>query len=130
MGPFIGKLETQNQRLGQTGQAKPAKTYGLMGTVVGFARQEAAESVSGGVMNRSNRVLQSKPGQLAGYVDPSVTLLEMLSTVLLEAHVLAQCLDYPTSKTKNCWPSIDDHFYDEVVHSANTALSEKTVTTS
>ena len=68
------KPETQNRRLEPTGLAKPGETRGLKGTGPGLARQESAGRVSGGFWNRTDPFLRSKPGPLAGYPDPVLTL--------------------------------------------------------
>jgi hypothetical protein len=68
------KPETQNRRLEPTGLAKPRETRGLMGTGPGLARQESAGRVFARFWNRTNPFLRSKPGPLAGYPDPLLTL--------------------------------------------------------
>jgi len=68
------KPETQNRRLEATGLAKPSETRGLTGTSPGLARQESAGQVLGLVWNRTDTFLRSKPGPLAGYPDPLLTL--------------------------------------------------------
>jgi len=68
------KPETQNRRLEPTGLAKPSKTHGLTGTGPGLARQESAGRVFGRFWNRTDPFLRSKPGPLAGYPDPLLTL--------------------------------------------------------
>jgi hypothetical protein len=68
------KPETQNRRLQPTGLAKPGETRGLTGTGPGLARQESAGRVFGRFWNRTDPFLPSKPGQLAGYPDPLLTL--------------------------------------------------------
>jgi hypothetical protein len=69
------KPETQNRRLEPTGLAKPGETRGLTGTGPGLARQESAGRVFGRFWNRTDPFLRSKPGPLAGYPDPLLTLL-------------------------------------------------------
>ena len=66
--------ETQNRRLEPTGPAKPDKTRGLTGTGPGLARQESVGRVLGRFWNQTDRFLRSKPGPLAGYPDPLLTL--------------------------------------------------------
>jgi len=56
------------------GLGKPGETCGLMGMGPGLARQESAGRVSGRVWNRTDPFLRSKPGPLAGYPDPLLTL--------------------------------------------------------
>jgi len=68
------KPETQNQRLEPTDLAKPGETPGLMGTGPGVAHQESAGRVFGLFWNRTDPFLRSKPGPLAGYPDPLLTL--------------------------------------------------------
>jgi len=68
------KPETQNRRLELTGLAKPGETRGMTGTGPGLARQESAGQVFGWFWNRTNPFLRSKPGLLAGYPDPVLTL--------------------------------------------------------
>ena len=46
-----------------------------MGTGPGLARQESAGRVFGRFWNRTDPFLRSKPGTLAGYPDPSLTLV-------------------------------------------------------
>ena len=74
MWPSIGKPETQNRRLEPTGLAKPFKPRGLTGTCPGLARQDAAEKVFGWFWNRTELFFRFKPGPLAGYPDPFLTL--------------------------------------------------------
>jgi len=45
--------------------------------VSGFGRQDSAGRVSGRFWNRTNQFLRSKPGPLAGYPDPLLTLLTL-----------------------------------------------------
>jgi len=68
------KPETQNWRLEATGQAQPGETRGLTGRGPGLARQESAGRVFGRFRNRTDPFLRSKPGPLAGYPDPLLTL--------------------------------------------------------
>ena len=68
------KPETRNRRLEPTGLAKPGETRGLTGTGPGLARQESAGLVLGRFWNRTDPFLRSKPGPLAGYPDPLLTL--------------------------------------------------------
>ena len=56
------------------GLAKPGETRGLMGTGQGLARQESAGRVFGRFLNRTDPFLRSKPGPLAGYPNPLLTL--------------------------------------------------------
>jgi len=72
------KPETQNQRSEPTGLAKPGETRGLTGTGPGLARQESAGGVFGRFWNRTDPFLQSKPGPLAGYPDPLLTLARLI----------------------------------------------------
>jgi hypothetical protein len=53
---------------------KPGKTRGLTGTVTGLARQEAPGRVFARFWNRTEAFFRSKPGPLAGYPDPLLTL--------------------------------------------------------
>jgi hypothetical protein len=75
MRPYIEKPETQNQRLEPTGLAKPGKTIGLTGTGAGSARPDAAGRVFGWFGNQTEPFIWSKPGPLAGYPDPLLTLI-------------------------------------------------------
>jgi len=68
------KPETQNWRLEPTGLSKPGETHALRGTGPGLARQESAGRVFGRVRNRTDTFLLSKPGPLAGYPDPLLSL--------------------------------------------------------
>jgi hypothetical protein len=58
------------------GLAKPGKARGLMGTVTGLARPEAADWVVGRFWNRTELFIWSKPGLLAGYPYPLQPLLK------------------------------------------------------
>jgi len=69
------KPETQNWRLEPTGLAKQGKTSGLTGTGSGLARQAAAGRGFGQFWNRTYPFLLSKPGPLAGYPEPVLTLM-------------------------------------------------------
>jgi hypothetical protein len=73
------KPETQTRRLEPTGLAKPGETHGLTGTGPGLARQESAGRVFGRFWNRTHPFLRSKPGPLARYPDPLLTLPVALS---------------------------------------------------
>jgi len=68
------KPETQNRRLDPTGLAKSGETRGLTGTGPGLTHQESAGRVFGRFWNRTDPFLRSKPGPLAGYPDPLLTL--------------------------------------------------------
>jgi hypothetical protein len=68
------KPETQNWRLEPTGLAKPGETHRVMGTGPGLACQESAGRVFGRFWNRTDLFFWSKPGPLAGYLDPLLTL--------------------------------------------------------
>ena len=68
------KPETQNRRLEPTGLAKPGETRGLTGTGPGLARQESAGRVFWQFWNWTDPFLRCKPGTLAGYPDPLLTL--------------------------------------------------------
>ena len=70
----------QNRTLELTGLFKPAKTYWVMGTGPGLARQDSAGVVSGQVKNRTEPFLRAKPRLLVGYPDP---LLPLQNTYLL-----------------------------------------------
>jgi len=70
------KPETRNRRLEPTGLAKPVKTRGLKGTGPGLVRQESAGRIFGRVWNHTYPFLQSKPGLLAGYPGPLLTLVD------------------------------------------------------
>jgi hypothetical protein len=69
------KPKTQNRRLDPTGLAKPGETRGLTGTGPGLTRQDSVGRVFGRFWNRTNPFLRSKPGPLAGYPDPLLTLI-------------------------------------------------------
>jgi len=69
------KPETQNRRSEPTGLAKLGETSGLTGTGPGLARQQSAGWGFGPVWYRTDPALPSKPGTLAGYLDPLRTLL-------------------------------------------------------
>jgi len=71
------KPETRNRRKEPTGLAKRGETRSLTGTGPGLARQEAAGRVFGRVWNRTDPFLRSKPGLVAGYPDPLLTLESM-----------------------------------------------------
>ena len=75
------KPETQNRRLDPTGLAKPGEPRGLMGTGPGLARLESAGRVFGRFWNRTDPFLRSKPGPLAGYPDPLLTLVVTLGRI-------------------------------------------------
>jgi len=56
------------------GLATPGKTRGLTGMGTELACQEAPGRVFGRVWNRTKPVFGSKPGPLAGYPGPLLTL--------------------------------------------------------
>jgi hypothetical protein len=66
--------ETQNRRLEPTGLAKTGETRRLTGTGPGLARHESASRVFARFCNRTDPFMRSKPGPLAGYLDPLLTL--------------------------------------------------------
>jgi hypothetical protein len=76
------KPKTQNRKLELTGVANPCETRRLMGTGPGLAREESAGLVFGRFWNRTNPFLRSKPGQLAGYPDPLLTLVNRFRTCI------------------------------------------------
>jgi len=68
------KPKTKHRRFDPMGLAKPGETRGLIGTGPGLACQESAGQAFGRVWNRTDLFLRSKPGPLAGYLDPLLTL--------------------------------------------------------
>jgi hypothetical protein len=58
-----------------TGLAKHGTTRGLMGMVMGLARQEAAGRVVGRFWNQIDLFFRSKLGPLAGYADALLILI-------------------------------------------------------
>ena len=68
------KPEIQHQRLEPTGPAKPGETRRLMGTGLGWTRQNSVGLVFGLVQNQTDLFLWSKAGPQAGYLDPLLTL--------------------------------------------------------
>jgi len=65
----------QKRTLEPTGLARPGKTGELTGTGPGLARQDSAGRDSGRFWNRTDPFLRAKPGPLAGYPDPLLTLV-------------------------------------------------------
>jgi len=86
------KPETQNRRLEPTGLAKPGETRGLTGTGPGLARQESAGRVFGQFWNWTDPFLWSKPGPLAGYPDPLLTLFTPQAFKALLQYIHGQLL--------------------------------------
>jgi hypothetical protein len=84
------KPETQNRRLEPTGLAKPDETRGLTGTGPALARQESAGRVFGRFWNRTDPFLRSKPGPLASYPDPLLTLGILLVRLDIKATTSAK----------------------------------------
>jgi hypothetical protein len=76
------KPETQNRRLEPTGLAEAGETRGLTGTGPGLAHQESAGRVFGRFWNQTDPFLRSKPGPLAGYPVPLLTLSMMMTREL------------------------------------------------
>jgi len=70
------KPETHSRRLKPTGVAEPSETRGSTGIGPGLAPQESEGRVFERVWNRTDLFLQFKPGPLAGYPHPLVTLDE------------------------------------------------------
>jgi len=64
----------QNWRLEPTGQAKPGRILWWMGTGPGLACQESAGLVVEWVQIRTDQIIMSEPGLLAGCLDPLLTL--------------------------------------------------------
>jgi hypothetical protein len=75
MRRYREKLEMHNRRLDPKGLAKPGKTPGLTGTGPGLARPDSVCRVSDQLLNRTDPFLLAKPGPLAGYPDPLLTLV-------------------------------------------------------
>ena len=69
------KLQMQNRKLEPTGLAKPSETPRLMGTGPGLNCEESADWGFGWLWNQTDTFFRSKPGPLAGYPDPFLTLL-------------------------------------------------------
>jgi len=84
------KPETQNWRLEPTGLAKPGDTRGLTGTGPGLAHQESAGWAFGRFWNRTDPLLRSKPGPLAGYPDPLLTL-RVIEHIIVHGDNVMQC---------------------------------------
>jgi len=74
----------QNQRVKLTRLANPGGTCGLTGTGLDLVCQETTGRVFGRVWNQTNLFLWSKPGLLAGYPHPMLTVAQTtaLSTAL------------------------------------------------
>jgi len=85
------KPETQNRRLDPTGLAKPGETRRLMGTGPGLARQELADRVSGRIWNWTDPFLRSKPGPLAGYPDPLLSVGVNLEAMMVRTWRVESC---------------------------------------
>jgi hypothetical protein len=85
--------KTQNKRLELMGKGNCGKTRRLMRTGPGLASEESAGQVFGRVRNRTKPFLRSKPGPLAGYLDPLLTLT-------LGQQLLQLCLKYPDTGTQ------------------------------
>ena len=101
------KPETQNRRLDPTGIAKPGETRGLTGTGPGLARQESAGRVFGRFWNRTDPFLRSKPGPLAGYPDPLLTLVPALAPRPCQSRLrlLQTCKGVVESEESHCYSS-------------------------
>ena len=67
--------ENKNWRLQPTGLAKHSKTHGITGMGKGLALQQAVGRVFGRFWKQTKPFIWSKPGPLAGYPDPLLTLL-------------------------------------------------------
>jgi hypothetical protein len=74
------KPETRKPRLEPTCPPKPIASRGLTGTGQRLALEESAGRVFGRAWNRNDPFLRSKPGQLAGYLDQLLTLLQCTSS--------------------------------------------------
>jgi hypothetical protein len=97
------KPEKQNRRLEPTGLAKPVETRGLTGTGPGLARQESAGRVSGRFWNRTDPFLRSKPGLLAGYPDPLLTIVLLNNNVTFDS-LKTEITQSPTSHSHVRFP--------------------------
>ena len=80
------KPKTQNRRLNPTGLVKPGETCWLTGTSQDLAHQQSAGQDFGRVWKRTDPFLRSKPGLLAGYPNPLLTLHHENHQSLNEAH--------------------------------------------
>jgi len=104
----------QNRRLELTGLGELGKSRRLTGTGSGLACQEAAGQVFGRVWNQTDPFLWSKPGPLAGYSDPLLTLairgLERESPELpprrLQWWARRSLLAFVGSVSNGSWPSL------------------------
>jgi len=104
------KHETQNRRLEPTGLAKPGETRGLTGTGPGLARQESAGRVFGRFWNRTDPFLRSKPGPLAGYPDPLLTLV--IEHVIVHCNNMMQCDCMPLRHPNGPISKLPQYFHD------------------
>jgi len=74
MRPWIEKPDTQNWRLEPAGLAKPGETHMLTSTDPGLAHEDTPDRDLVLFWNRTELFSQSRPGPLAGYPDPFLTL--------------------------------------------------------
>jgi len=83
----------RNLRLDQTGPAKPGEIHRLTGSGPGLDRHEAAYQVFGHFGNQTEPCFQSKPGLLASYPGPLLSLVhaQVGSLVCCETAPLARC---------------------------------------
>jgi hypothetical protein len=102
------KPETQNRRLEPTGLAKPSETRGLTGTGPGLAHHESAGQVFGPFWNLPDLFLRSKPGPLAGYPDPLLTLAASELLTFAESKLYENCRAryHCVSAIQSLWLSI------------------------
>jgi len=73
----------QSCKLDPTGLARPGETGGLTGMGQGFNHQEAEGWVFGLFWNQTKPFFWSKPGPLASYLDPLLTLCRMQAVYLI-----------------------------------------------
>lgn len=84
------KPETPYWKFELTDLTKPRKTRGLTGTGQGLAHNEAAGWILRWVWNRTNLFLGSKPGPLADYPVPLLTLAAQKASICHFGHIHGQ----------------------------------------
>ena len=78
----LEKPEMQNRRLELESQAKPNNTPRMMGMGPGLTHHEVVGRVIWPVLNRTKLFLWSHPGMLAGYLQPLLTQVFPILTLL------------------------------------------------
>jgi len=112
------KPETQNRISEQMGLANHGETHGLTRTGPALAHQGSATLVFGLVRYQTDRFLQSKPGPLAGYLDPLLSVFPSLHPISLSREYQLLEVQWIVSELPQDWIPISNLQFWCVTHCA------------